>query len=250
MTGAGTGRARLELAVGPDEVAARLVDATGRVVAGAAQDLGRVPAGPGCFDLTAEQLWQATLAAARQVLEGAAVAAADPVEVGLGGAHEALVVWDRETLGAPRPALAHDDVRASVTLAGLRASGAATRLESLVGRAATPRALGVRLRWLAEHDPRVWALVTEGRYAVGGVTAYLLARLTRGTWHVTPLEGAAGSLLLSPGADRWSEEACVLLAVPVGALPELVASPARLATTDPRCFLGRSVPVSALPEDR
>ena len=27
--------------------------------------------------------------------------------------------------------------------------------------------------WLAEHEPRTWALVEEGRYAVGTVDSYL-----------------------------------------------------------------------------
>ena len=55
--------------------------------------------------------------------------------------------------------------------------------------------------WLAEHEPHTWALVESGRYAVGTVDSYLIARMTRGTWHVTDVSNACRTLLLRP-VDR------------------------------------------------
>ena len=56
------------------------------------------------------------------------------------------------------------------------------RLAELTGLRLDPYFSGTKLIWLAEHEPHTWALVQEGRYAVGTVDSYLIARMTRGTW--------------------------------------------------------------------
>jgi glycerol kinase len=191
-------------------VTATVVTAQGRVAASSHHSL-RMQVEP-----AADDLWQATLAVSREVV--GEVGAAGLTAVGITTERDTTLVWDRETLGSPRPAL--------------------------LGRA------GARLAWLAEHEPHTWALVEEGLYAIGTVDSYLVARMTRGTWHVTDLSHAAGTGLLDLDAGTWSGEACGLAGVPVDALPELVPSWGEVATSDARSFLGLSLTVAGLAGDR
>ena len=51
----------------------------------------------------------------------------------------------------------------------------------LTGLRLDPYFSGTKLMWLAENEPHTWALVESGRYAIGTVDSYLIARMTRGT---------------------------------------------------------------------
>ena len=180
---------------------------------------GREPR-PGWVEHAPEEVWRALLAATRAVL--ARVDADALGGVGITDAHDTLALWDRETLGAPRPALAPADTRA--------------------GSART----GHRLTWLAEHEPRTWARVEAGDYAVGGLASYLVARLTRGTWHVSDVASAARTGLLDLRTGGWSAERCAAAGVPLDALPELVASWGVVDRTDGRSFCGLDLPIAGL----
>ena len=87
--------------------------------------------------------------------------------------------------------------------------------------------------WLAENEPHTWALVESGRYAVGTVDSYLIARMTRGTWHVTDVSNACRTLLFDLSTGDWSDELCALFGVPRDALPELVPNWGEIATHRP-----------------
>nr|WP_272917708.1 FGGY family carbohydrate kinase [Nocardioides flavescens] len=125
-------------------------------------------------------------------------------------------MWDRDTLGSPRPAVT------------------------------APGGPVEALRWVAEHEPHTWRLVEEDTYALGGLDSYLLARLTRGTYHLTDPSQAEHSGLYDAGAGAWSEERCRAAGVPVDALPELTAPWGRIADTEPGASGGLDVPVTAL----
>ena len=140
---------------------------------------------------TAEELWRDFLARIP--------ASADAVHV---TGPPSLVLWDTETLGSPRPALLAPDAR----------------VDPVVG-----------LAWVAEHEPHTWALVQDGRYAVGPVASYLLARATRGLLQLTT-------------DPAWSTDRAAELGVPPEALAELVA-PGPVGRSDPR-LVGRDVELS------
>ena len=104
--------------------------------------------------------------------------------------------------------------------------------------------------WLAEQEPHTWALVESGRYAVGTVDSYLIARMTRGTWHVTDVSNACRTLLFDLESGDWSDELCELFGVPRDALPELVPNWGEVAPTDPQSFLGLSLPIAGIAGDQ
>src|SRR5206468_1091350 len=92
---------------------------------------------------------------------------------------------------------------------------------------------GTKLAWLRENEAGLWAQVEQGRYAVGTVDSYLVARMSRGARHVTDVSNACRTLLFDLTAGDWSEELCALFGVPRDALPGLVPNWGEIATTDP-----------------
>ncbi len=228
----------------PGGVTALLVGVDGTVTAEVHRSFDRYVPAPGQVEHAPEEIWRAALAATTAVLDGVDQGALRGV--GVTNRDGSLVLWDRETLGAARPAVAGSDRRADATCVTLRAGGHAERVRRLSGRELDGGLVGPRLAWLAEHEPRTWALVDSGQYAVGTVESYLVARMTRGTWHVTDVANASRTLLLDLAAGAWSAELCALHGVPPDALPELVPSWGVLDRTDPRSFCGLELPIAGI----
>ncbi len=241
----------LSLHVGRAGVTALVVAADGEVAGRGHHDLATTVPGPGLAEQSPDEIWRATLAAGKAALAAYAGTGGPAVRaLGIANQSDTLLLWDQETLGAPRPAMAPEDRRAAEVCATLREAGHEERVREVTGLRLDPALTGPRLRWLAENEPNTWALVREGRYAVGTVESYLVTRMSRGTWHVTDVANASRSLLLDLGTGRWSGEMCDLFGVPVEALPDVVPSWGGRATTDPRMFLGLELPVSGLAVDR
>ena len=240
----------LAVEVGTAGVTAVVVTPQGLIAARGHHQLPQHRPEPGWVEHAPEEIWQATLGATRECLRGWDGSPSDLAGIGITNQRETVLLWDRETLGSPRRAIAGPDRRTSAICEGLRASGHEDRVRALTGLQLDPCFSASKLAWLAENEPHTWTLVGQGRYAVGTVDSFLVARMTRGTWHVTDVSNASRTLLLDLEAGTWSPELCDLFGVPMDALPELVPSWGRLARTDPRSFLGLDLPVSGIAGDQ
>jgi glycerol kinase len=238
----------LAIDAGTTGVTAVVVEQDGTIAATGYQEFAQHFPRPGWVEHAPEEIWQATLEATRQVLASYDAGALEAV--GITNQRETVLLWDRETLGSPRRAIVWQDRRTADLCARLRDEGHEERVAELTGLRLDPYFSGTKLMWLAENEPHTWALVESGRYAVGTVDSYLVARMTRGTYHVTDVSNACRTLLMDLETGDWSEELCALFGVPRDALPELVPNWGEIAATEPRSFLGLSLPIAGLAGDQ
>jgi glycerol kinase len=238
----------LAIDAGTTGVTVLVVTAEGTVAAKGYQEFGQHFPRPGWVEHSPEEIWQATLEAAREAL--AAYDGPPPVAVGITNQRETVLLWDKETLGSPRRAIVWQDRRTADICSRLKSEGHEERITELTGLRLDPYFSGTKLRWIAEQEPHTWALVEDGRYAIGTVDSYLVTRLTRGTWHVTDVSNACRTLLFDLDAGDWSDELCDLFGVPKDALPEVVPSWGEIARTDPKSFLGLELPISGILGDQ
>ena len=235
----------LAIDAGTTGVTCLVVDEQARVVARGYEEFPQHFPRPGWVEHEPEQIWQATLSAARQALEGQQVTA-----IGITNQRETAVLWDRRSLAAPRRAVVWQDRRSAAVCDRLREAGHEDRVRDLTGLRFDPYFTGTKLTWLAEHDPAAWAGVTDGSTVVGTVDSYLVARLTGGARHVTDASNASRTLLYDITSGEWSEELCDLLSVPRAALPEVVGSWGEIGRTSPEAFLGLDLPVAGIAGDQ
>ena len=238
----------LAIDAGTTGVTAVVVSEQGEFLARGYQEFSQHFPRPGWVEHAPEEIWQATLEATRD-----AVAQVDRSElkgIGITNQRETVLLWDRETLGSPRRAIVWQDRRTADICSRLRDAGHEDRVRELTGLRLDPYFSGTKLMWLAEHEPHTWALVQSGRYAVGTVDSYLIARMTRGLEHVTDVSNACRTLLFDLAEGDWSDELCSLFGVPRDALPELVPSWGDLAVTDPRSFLDLELPIAGIAGDQ
>ncbi len=238
----------LAIDAGTTGVTALLVTPEGTVAARGYQEFGQHFPRPGWVEHAPEEIWQATLEAVRDALEG--YDGPPPQAVGITNQRETVLLWDKETLGSPRRAIVWQDRRTAEICNRMREEGHEERVAELTGLRLDPYFSGTKLRWIAEHEPHTWALVEDGRYAVGTVDSYLITRMTRGTWHVTDVSNACRTLLFDLAEGDWSDELCELFGVPRQALPDIVPSWGEIARTDPKAFLGLELPISGILGDQ
>ncbi len=238
----------LAIDAGTTGVTALVVEADGTIAAKGYQEFAQHFPKPGWVEHVPEEIWQATLEATRQVIKAYDVAQLQAV--GITNQRETILLWDRETLGSPRRAIVWQDRRTADLCTGLRDRGHEDRVRELTGLRLDPYFSATKLMWLAENEPHTWALVESGRYAIGTVDSYLIARMTRGTWHATDVSNASRTLLFDLNSGDWSDELCELFGVPRDALPELVPNWGEIATTDAKSYLDLSLPISGLAGDQ
>jgi glycerol kinase len=238
----------LAIDAGTTGVTAVVVTSEGKIAAKGYQEFAQHFPQPGWVEHAPEEIWQATLEATRAALRQ--VDAAELEGVGITNQRETILLWDRETLGSPRRAIVWQDRRTADICTRLRDEGHEDRVAELTGLRLDPYFSGTKLMWLREHEPHTWALVESGRYAIGTVDSYLIARMTRGVHHATDVSNACRTLLFDLAAGDWSAELCKLFGVPRDALPELVPNWGEVATTDPRSFLELSLPIAGIAGDQ
>ncbi len=238
----------LAIDAGTTGVTAVVVTEDGSIAAKGYQEFPQHFPQPGWVEHEPEEIWRATLAATSQVLTS--YDASELRAVGITNQRETVALWDRETLTSPRKAIVWQDRRTADICTRLRDAGHEARVTEVTGLRLDPYFSGTKLTWLAEHEPHTWALVQSGRYAIGTIDSYLVARMSRGTWHVTDVSNASRTLLFDLAAGDWSEEMCTLFGVPRDALPELAPSWGEIATTDPAVFCGLSLPVAGIAGDQ
>jgi len=241
----------LAIDAGTTGVTALIVTEDGDVAARGYQEFAQHFPRPGWVEHEPEEIWVAVQSACGQALAtGEKSGVSAPTAIGITNQRETVVLWDRTTLRAPRRAIVWQDRRTSDLCVQLAEEGHGDRVTELTGLRLDPYFSGTKLRWLAEHEPRTWAGVTDGTLVVGTVDAYLVARLTGGAAFVTDASNASRTLLYDTFAGHWSEELCELLHVPISALPEVAPSSGVLGRTDPALFLGLDLPVAGIAGDQ
>jgi glycerol kinase len=244
----------LAIDAGTTGVTALVVTPEGTIAARGYQEFQQHFPRPGWVEHSPEEIWTATLAATQQALSSYAstgsAQAGRLTALGITNQRETVLLWDRETLGSPRRAIVWQDRRTTAICDRLRETGHEPRVTEVTGLRLDPYFSATKLAWIAEHEPHTWSLVEAGRYAIGTVESYLIARMTRGVWHVTDVSNASRTLLFDLADGDWSAEMCRLFGVPRDALPELVPNWGAPMVTDPRTFLGLELPIAGLAGDQ
>ncbi|MEN9992533.1 MAG: hypothetical protein RLY83_103 [Actinomycetota bacterium] len=199
---------------------------------------------PGWVEHDPEQIWQATLRAARQALNNSQNIQA----IGITNQRETLVLWDRQTLVAPRKAIVWQDRRTSDMVTELKPREDAIRAKT--GTNLDPYFTSTKLVWVQRNEPAIWETVVSGNTAIGTVDSYLIARLTAGASHITDASNASRTQLCNIETATWDDDLLNIFNVPKAALPTIVPNYGNLAETDPNAFLGLTAPITGIAGDQ
>jgi glycerol kinase len=104
--------------------------------------------------------------------------------------------------------------------------------------------------WWKRNLPEVWSGVESGRYALGTIDSYLVARLSGGKYHITDASNASRTQLMSLETASWDSQLLSAFEIPMSALPRIVPCWGDLAHADPSSFFGLSAPITGMAGDQ
>jgi glycerol kinase len=191
-----------------------------------------------------EDLFQTTLAAARDAM---AAAGEIPAALGVTNQRETLVLWDRRSLKPVAPAIVWQDRRTAERCRALRAEGLESEIRARTGLLLDPYFSATKLEWLL-RDPGLRGRAERGELAAGTVDSWLVARLSGGT-HLTDHTNASRTMLYGLREGAWDARLLELFGIPEPLLPAIVPSSGVCAESRPEHF-GKAIPIAGLAGDQ
>ena len=237
----------LAIDAGTTGVTVQVVSTKGKVLARGYREFLQYFPEPGLVEHEPEEIWQATLAAASEAISQTTVSL---VAIGITNQRETVVLWDSKTLRSPRKAIVWQDRRTADLVAKLKAQGLEDKIQNISGLKLDPYFSSSKLLWLSENEKTIWGDVVSGQVKIGTVDSYLVARMTSGISHITDASNASRTQLMDIRTGNWSAELLEVFNVPVSALPRIVPSYGKLATTDPASFLNLELPITGIAGDQ
>jgi len=241
--------AKLVLAIdsGTTGTRAMVFDRDQRIVASAYREFPQIFPQPGWVEHNPDDIWQSTLAVARE-----AIALCDPAAlcaVGITNQRETAVLWDRTTGRPLHNAIVWQCRRTAPMCRRLEEEGRADAVRRKTGLRLDPYFSATKWRWLLDNVPEARPLLDAGRLAAGTVDSWLLWNLTGGRVHATEPSNASRTSLFNIETMRWDEELCELFGVPAAILPEVLPTRGEFGRTDPE-RVGVELPVLAMIGDQ
>ncbi len=194
---------------------------------------------PGWVEHDASEIWEVTRKVAAQALEEAGVKGSELQGIGITNQRETAVAWDSRTGEPLHNAIVWQDRRTARRCDELREEGQEPVFRERTGLVLDAYFSGTKYEWL----------LTEGgvdrRASLGTIDSWLVFKLTGN--HVTDYSNASRTLLFNIREQRWDEELCDMLGVPVGSLPDARSNAEVYGETEE---FGGSVPVCGMAGDQ
>ena len=184
----------------------------------------------GWVEHDAMDIWNTTLATAKQAMASAGVTAKDIAAIGITNQRETTVIWDRQTGEPIYNAIVWQDRRTAALCNQLKEQGLETSVTEKTGLLLDPYFSATKVAWILDSVSGARDRAERGELAFGTVDSWLLWNLTDGE-HATDATNASRTMLYNIHRGYWDDELLELFNVPRSLLPEVKDSAADFGTT-------------------
>ncbi|MFW5698982.1 MAG: xylulokinase [Planctomycetota bacterium] len=202
----------LGIDVGTSEVKTLLIDAEHAPLASARASLTVERPIPGWSEQDPDQWWQAVRRTLDELKAAAPEALAAVEGIGLSGQMHGATLLDRDDRPL-RPCILWNDGRSAEECAELERLG---DFHTIAGNLVMPGFTAPKLRWVAKHEPDLFARIAKVLLPKDYVRLHLVGD------HVSDMSDSAGTLWLDTAARRWSPELLAATGLDVDRMPRLV----------------------------
>jgi glycerol kinase len=207
---------------------------------------------PGWVEHDASEIWERTLACAREAVEGAG-GSERITALGIANQRETVVAWDKNTGQPLHRAIVWQDRRTADVCQRLRDQGHEAEVRARTGLVLDPYFSATKVAWLLDHTGSR-ARAQAGELAFGTVDSFLVWWLAGGAAaaapHVIEITNASRTSLMNLDTGAWDPRLCELFDVPRGVLPSVVPTTGELARTLGFAPLPDGVPITGVAGDQ
>jgi glycerol kinase len=201
---------------------------------------------PGHVEHDAGEIWQSSLAAAREMVEAAGGANAIAA-IGITNQRETVVAWDKSTSQPLGTALVWQDRRTASRCEELVLAGLEPMVQQRTGLLLDPYFSATKMEWMLANRAEVRE--AGNQLAFGTIDCWLLWNLTGGATHATDASNASRTMLMALDGDGWDPELCEQFHIDVASLPAIVDCHGQIGETDPSLF-GWAIPICGMAGDQ
>jgi glycerol kinase len=237
----------LAIDAGTTGVTALVVSGTGEIVARGYTEFEQHFPKPGWVEHDPQQIWAAALSSCQQALKASPLT---PIAIGITNQRETAVVWDRTTLDSPTKAIVWQDRRTADLTEELQQLNEGDWIRLRTGLKLDPYFTSSKFLWWKKNLPELWAGVESGKYALGTVDSYLVARISGGELHITDATNASRTQLMNLETTAWDPDLLQAFGVPQTALPKIVSNWGNFGDSNPDHFLGLALPITGMAGDQ
>ena len=201
---------------------------------------------PGWVEHDAGEIWDRTVAAAREMVTKAG-GASRIAAIGITNQRETVVAWDRATGEPLGNAIVWQDRRTAERCGELREAGHEAAIQSKTGLLLDPYFSASKMEWMLRHRPEVRD--ASERLAFGTIDSWLIWKLTGGAVRATDASNASRTMLMALDSAGWDAELCGLFGIDPESLPSIVDCVGEIGRTDPALF-GAPIPICGAAGDQ
>ena len=196
-----------------------------------------------------EDIWRDTVKTAREAIAKSGLEAKAIAGIGITNQRETVVVWERESGRPIHRAIVWQDRRTAKLCAQMKADGVEADVRARTGLLVDPYFSATKLAWILDNVDGARERAEKGELAFGTIDSFLLWRLTGGAVHATDVTNAGRTMLYNIREQRWDEELCRLLRVPMAMLPQVHDNSHVFGYTAKDLF-GAEIPIAGLAGDQ
>lgn len=223
---------------GTTSTRAMLFDADGRCHGSVQHEITQYYPAPGLVEHDAGEIWDKSLAAARELVEQAG-GAGRIAAIGITNQRETVVAWDRRTGEPLGRAIVWQDRRTANMCAALKQAGHEAMVQGRSGLLLDPYFSASKMAWMLEHRPELRA--AGDALAFGTIESWLIFRLTGGL-HISDASNASRTMLMALDGKGWDDALTGLFGIDTAWLPEIVDNAGHYGATRPELF-GAAIPI-------
>ena len=239
----------LALDQGTTSSRALVIDREGTICSVAQKEFEQIFPKSGWVEHDPNEIWSSQASVAAEAIAKLGIKGAQIAAIGITNQRETAIVWDRQTGKPIHNAIVWQDRRTSAFCDELKSAGHAATIQQKTGLVIDAYFSATKVRWMLDHVEGARQRAEAGELAFGTVDAWLVWKLTGGRVHATDISNACRTLLFNIHEQKWDEELCELLDVPMSMLPEVKSCSERFGATD-AAFLSAKIPIAGIAGDQ
>jgi glycerol kinase len=230
--------------------AALLFDDLGQVVSSADREIRQIYPQPGWVEHDPVEIFQTSLAVAKEALQQAGVTASQVKGLGITNQRETTVVWDRRTGKPVSNAVVWQCRRTAPICEELKQKGMVEPIRDKTGLLVDAYFSATKLRWILDNVPDGQRRARQGDFLFGTIDSWLVWNLTGGAVHITDYSNASRTMLFNIRTMQWDKELLAQLDIPEAVLPRAMPSSQVYGETAAGLLGDARVPVAGIAGDQ
>jgi len=176
----------------------------------------------GWVEHDAEEIYQNTIEAIRNLLLSAADFGSADLSLCITNQRETAVVWNKTTGKPIANAVVWQDTRGAELCRQLRAEGKTGMVMAKSGLLIDPNFSASGVKWLLDNVPGARESCSRGELLMGTIDTWLIWKLTGGRVHATDTTNASRTMLFNIHSMEWDADLLELFDIPRQMMPQVL----------------------------